>query len=117
MEFFKINSKAFKSPTSIEHSFEVLDKEERTMDGTMVVDEIGKKNTVTVKWAYLAKSDMSFLSEELKSSFVSISFIDKATGLLKTINVRASSPKYQTGYDWVNEQVLWKNVSVSFSER
>lgn len=37
MDFFKINGRTITSPTNIGHSVEILDKVERTMDGTMVM--------------------------------------------------------------------------------
>ena len=62
MVFFKINSKSIKQPTEITLSFESLDKFERTMDGTMVVDLVGNKNKVDVRWSYLSDSDMRLLT-------------------------------------------------------
>ena len=57
--FFKINSKTIKAPTELTCTTEVLDKSERTMDGTMVVDVIGRKRKVEVAWKYLSKEDMT----------------------------------------------------------
>ena len=55
MDFFKINGKKIKAPTELTVSPEVLDKAERTVDGTMVVDVIGTKRKVDVSWEYLSK--------------------------------------------------------------
>ena len=65
--FFKINSKTIKAPTELTCTTEVLDKSERTMDGTMVVDVIGRKRKVEVAWKYLSKEDMGLLTAETKS--------------------------------------------------
>ena len=46
MDFFKINGKQIKPPKEISVSPEVLDKSERTADGTLVVDIIGTKRKV-----------------------------------------------------------------------
>ena len=46
MDFLLINGKAIKPPKEITVSPEVLDKSERTADGTLVVDIIGTKE----KW-------------------------------------------------------------------
>lgn len=118
MEFFKINSKTIQSPNEINNTFEDLDVIERTMDGTMVVDIIGKKRIVNVNWNYLTKENMTLLSEEIKSStFVTISFIDKETGTLTTMTSKPKNLSYSPYYDWVNDKVLWKDVSLSFVER
>ncbi|UKI51840.1 MAG: hypothetical protein L6V79_06680 [Clostridium sp.] len=68
--FFKINSKTIKAPTELTCSTEVLDKSERTMDGTMVVDVIGRKRKVEVAWKYLSKEDMGLLTAETKKRLV-----------------------------------------------
>jgi len=118
MDFFKINRKAVKSPTSIEHSFEVLDKAERTMDGTMVVDVVGKKMNLSVSWDYLLDADMRLIASELNSStFVEVTFNDKQTGELVTITGHPKSFKYSPAYDWVHNKVMWQNISVTFEER
>lgn len=57
MDFFKISGKKIKAPTELTVSPEVLDKAERTVDGTMVVDIIGTKRKVDVSWEYLSKED------------------------------------------------------------
>ena len=66
-QFFKINNKTIKSPSEISLSYEDLDKAERTIDGTMVVDLIGIKRKVDVSWEYLSKEDMAVLAGEVKS--------------------------------------------------
>lgn len=118
MNFFKINGRAITSPTNIGHSVEILDKVERTMDGTMVVDEIGIKNIIDVSWEYLKKDDMIILKEEItKSGFTTITYQDSDTGTSKTINAKAKDIHYNTGYDWVKQIVLWKSVQVTFEEK
>ena len=53
MEFFRVNNTKMKSPTELTVSSEILDKAERTVYGTMVVDIIGVKQNVDVSWEYL----------------------------------------------------------------
>lgn len=65
MDFFKVNGKKIKAPTEITVSPEVLDKAERTVDGTMVVDIIGTKRKVDVSWEYLSKEDMTTLTKAI----------------------------------------------------
>ena len=64
MDFFSINGKSIKAPTEMTISPEHLDKAERTMDGTMVIDIIGTKKKVDVSWEYLTKEDMKTLATE-----------------------------------------------------
>lgn len=116
--FFKINSKTIKAPTEITHGKEVLDKAERTMDGTMVVDIIGSKDKVDVKWDYLPDVDLKLLAKEIKSgTFVTITFNTAEQEEIKTITARAEDFSYMPYYDWAKGKLLWQSVSVSFVER
>lgn len=118
MDFFKINGKTIKAPTELSWSQEILDKAERTVDGTMVVDVIGTKRKVTVSWEYLSKEDMSTLTEGVKSDkFCEITFHDSSTGELVTMTARSEGLNYQPHYNWAKSKLMWKSVSVSFSER
>lgn len=118
MEFLKIENTVVKSPTSISVSTEILDKAERTMDGTMVIDVIGRKQMLEAGWDYLSKTNMSLLSSLVSGkSFVTVSYIDKSTGTLKTITARPKDLSYQLQYDWTKDLPFYKGVSVSFEER
>lgn len=65
MDFFKVNGKKIKAPAELTVSSEILDKAERTVDGTMVVDIIGTKRKVDVSWEYLSKEDMTTLTKTI----------------------------------------------------
>ena len=118
MEFFKINGIAIASPTEINISLESLDRAERTMDGTMVVDIIGEKRKVDVRWEYLSKEDMSKLSTAIKNSrFATIAFHDKETGGIVTMVARGGNLEYMPYFDWAKNKLIWKSVAVLFKER
>ena len=118
MDFFKVNGYIVKSPTEITISPEILDKVERTVDGTMVVDIIAKKRKVDVSWEYLSKEDMTTIVNQIgKDKFLEISFHDNSTGELVTMIARAEGMTYQLYYNWAKSKIMWKAVSISFSER
>lgn len=118
MDFFKINGRAIKPPKDIGHSVEILDKVERTMNGTMVVDQVGVKKKIDVSWDYLDIANMKILQEEVKKgSFVNITYFDSEQAKEITIETKPSDISYQTGYDWVKDVVVWKNVSLFFEEK
>lgn len=118
MEFFKVNGKKIKAPTELTVTPEVLDKAERTADGTMVVDIIGEKRKVDVNWEYLSKEDMTALAKAIGADkFAEISFHDNGTGDLVTMTARSEGLTYQPHYDWAKAKITWKSVSVSFTER
>lgn len=118
MDFFKINGKKIKAPTELTVSPEVLDKAERTVDGTMVVDVIGTKRIVDVSWEYLSKEDMTVLTKAVGGDkFAEITFHDNGTGNLVTMTARSEGLIYAPHYDWAKAKLMWKSVSVSFTER
>ncbi len=118
MNFFKINGRIITPPKDIGHSVEILDKVERTMDGTMVVDKIGIKRKIDVSWDYLDIANMKILQEEIKKErFVNITYFDSEKGEDVTIETKPSDIAYQTGYDWVKNCVIWKSVSIIFEEK
>ena len=118
MDFFKISGKKIKAPTELSISPEILDKAERTVDGTMVVDIIGTKRRVDVSWEYLSKEDMTTLTKAIGSDkFTEIEFRDIATGNMVTMMARSERLTYQPHYNWAKGQLMWKSISVSFTER
>ncbi len=118
MDFFKVNGKKIKAPAELTVSSEILDKAERTVDGTMVVDIIGTKRKVDVSWEYLSKEDMTTLTKTIGGDkFAEITYHDNATGSLVTMTGRSEGLTYQPHYDWAKGKIMWKSVSVSFTER
>ena len=118
MDFFKINGRTIKPPKDIGHSVEILDKVERTMNGTMVVDKVGMKRKIDVSWDYLDVTNMQILQQEIKKeSFVNITYFDSEKAEEVTIETKPSDLSYQTGYDWVKGTVIWKSVSLFFEEK
>ena len=118
MDFFKINGRTIKPPKDIGHSVEILDKVERTMNGTMVVDKVGMKRKIEVSWDYLDVTNMQILQQEIKKeSFVNITYFDSEKAEEVTIETKPSDLSYQTGYDWVKGTVIWKSVSLFFEEK
>ena len=116
---FKINSKSLsKNPTSINNSLTTIQKAERTMNGTMVIDIIENKYVVTVNWNYLSNEDMKKLQAEIKSSgFCTIDYLDPESEDLKNIIAQPTGFKYAPHYDYSSDSIVWKDVSVIFTER
>lgn len=118
MDFFKVNGKTIKAPKDITVSPEMLDKAERTVDGTMVVDIIGMKRKVDVSWEYLSKEDMTTLTNAIGTEkFTEIQFHDNKTGQLVAMTARSEGLTYQPYYDWAKAKIMWKSVTVTFKER
>ena len=118
MIFFQINGRSVASPKDLSHSYVELDKMERKMDGTMVVDVIGKKKKLEVTWDYLTKENMQVLSEEVMTgSFVTINYKNNTDGNTATITALPKDFSYSPAYDWKNDKIYWKSVSIAFEER
>lgn len=118
MSFFRINNKTIHAPSEITLSYEVLDKSERTMDGTMVVDIIGRKEKVDIKWNYLSGTDLEIITKEINNStFVTIEYCSPEQENLKTMVSRAEGVTYSPFFDWTKGKIIWQSVSISFVER
>ena len=118
MDFFKINGVLIASPKEIQVSFETLDKTERTMDGTMVVDIIGEKKKIDVSWDFLSKEDMATLSSGARNTaFARIAFHSKDTGQLVEMEARAENFSYSPHFDWARNRLMWAGVSITFREK
>ena len=66
-----------REPTSVDQGETKLKKENRTIDGTLVVDIIAIKNKVKVTWDYITSEDMARLQSAIaKSDFVEVEYND-----------------------------------------
>ena len=118
MDFFKVNGYKIKVPNEITVSPEILDKAERTVDGTMVVDIIGMKRKLDLTWEYLSKEDMAILARETKhNTFTEVTYHDNETGELVTMTARGEGLAYMPHYNWSRGVLMWKTVTISFKER
>lgn len=117
--FFRINSKVLsKNPTTINNSTTTIQKSERTMDGSLVIDIVANKDVVSVQWDFLSSDDMRKLKTEMSSGgFCTISYFDALTSELKNITAQPGDIKYAPYYDYINDCLMWKDVSISFTER
>lgn len=118
MVFFKINNKEVASPKEINISYEVLDKTERTLDGTLVVDVIAKKKKLDISWEHLTKEAMAMLVAEVNTNtFQDIAYRDTLTGELTTLVGKVKDFSYSPGYDWVHNKVRWQSINLSIVEK
>lgn len=118
MNFLQITGANIAQPTEMDYSYEILDKTERTMNGTLVVDIIGKKRRLDVTWEYLSKEDMRLLAAVVQSTeFANISFNQPNSDALVSMMARAQDFTYTPQYDWAHSKIIWKSVHVCFIER
>lgn len=122
MIFFKINSKTLsKNPTTYKSNKTKVQKSDRTMDGTLVVDIITHKDTITFTWDYLPDADLRLLIKEVTAkSFCTIEFLDaqsEVSGALRSMVAQPGDISYTPYYDYASDSILWKGVSVAFTER
>ena len=116
MNFIKINGIMLsREPTSVDQGKTKLKKENRTIDGTLVVDIIAIKNKVKVTWDYITSEDMARLQATIaKSEFVEVEYND-SNGMMK-ITAESGDLSYTPHYDNRTSTVIWKGVSVEFIE-
>lgn len=121
MNVFKINSQSLsKNPSSMKSGLTRIQKTDRTMDGTLVTDIIAYKNTITVTWDFLQDADLRALVSELKiRAFCTIEYQDPQSSdisELRTITAQPGDLSYQAHYDYGLGEIVWKAVSVTFTE-
>ncbi len=116
MKFIKINGESLsRQPTSIEQRLVKLKKEDRTIDGTLVVDIIGIKNKIKVQWDYISSTDMSKLQYLIaEKDFLTISYQNGKKQ--ENVIAETSELSYTPYYDSRTKSIIWKGVSLEFSE-
>ncbi len=116
MKFITINGQSLsREPTNIEQSRFKLKKENRTIDGTLVVDIIAIKTKVKVQWDYITSEDMKTLQNLIDGGdFLTISY--KNGEQTATMQAEASDLSFTPHYDSKTKSILWKGVSGEFSE-
>lgn len=116
MNFIKLNGWSLsKEPIKIEQSKSKLKKEDRTIDGTLVVDIIAIKDKVKIEWDYLSSIDLEKLQGLLReTAFVNLEYFDgKTTRIIKAETDELRCVPY---YDSRTKDILWKNVVMTFNE-
>lgn len=118
MIFLKVNDIVVAPPKEIAYSYENLNKEERSLDGTLLIDIISKKLVLTITWDYLKETDMKIIEREINATkFVKLEYLDNLTSQLVQIEASAGDFSYQPYYDWTNDRLMWKSVSLTFREK
>ncbi|MBQ7798302.1 MAG: hypothetical protein IJ371_04190 [Clostridia bacterium] len=123
MILFKINSQTLsKNPSTMKNGKTKIQKSDRTMDGTLVVDIIAYKDTVTFTWDFLSNDDLKVLINEITAkALCTIEYKDvKLTtdsSELKTIVAQPGDISYAPHYDYATDSIIWKSVSLTFTER
>lgn len=119
MVLFKINSKTLsRNPSNIEYSTLRLEKSDRTIDGTLIVDLIAIKDKVSFTWNYLPDADLKKLVGELKlATFSTIEYVDVESddGQLKTLIAESGDILYKPRYNARTKTLDWVDVKVAFT--
>lgn len=116
---FKINSKTLtKNPSDVEQSKFRIEKTDRTINGTMIVDLVAIKDKVTFTWGYLTNTDLKKLIDELKTStFVTVEYADPESQSLKSLIACSGDISYKPHYNGRLQAVEWKDIKVTFTEK
>lgn len=118
MVYFKIEAIEFTgemTPSSISPTVEIIKNEERSLDGTMNVDIVGRKIQLKVMWDLLNAEDMQqLLKLEQSTNILSVEYYDAKASGLKKINAYVNGVEY-TPY-FRDDSINWQNVSLSLVE-
>lgn len=118
MVYFKIESIEFVNklaPSGITPSVEIIKNEERSLDGTMNVDVIGRKVRLEVTWDMLdAQTMKQLLDLEQAASVLNIGYYDPKTMGMKAIKAYVDGLEYSPYFE--GENINWKDISLSLIE-
>lgn len=118
MVYFKIGSTEFigeLTPSSISPSVEIIKNEERSLDGTMNIDVVGRKIQLKVTWDMLSEADMQqLLALEQSANVLSVEYYDAKTSGLKKMNAYVNGIEYTPYFQ--GDVINWQNVSLSLVE-
>lgn len=121
MEKFIIeNLISVREPTDINFRKFNLANQERTMDGTLVVDFISSKEAVNITWDMLPDDEFQKLMDiveqkKLDKTYYSIKYLKPGTTVLKTVSAYAEEISYYPFY-LGNGKLVWCDISISFIE-
>lgn len=119
-KFIVENLLDLKEPTSISFKKYNIANQERTMDGSLVVDFIASKEMIEVTWDVLNDTDFQDLlllieKKQADNGFYSVKYLKPSSENLETITAYTEQVTYYP-YFLAGGSVVWRDVSISFVE-
>ena len=113
-----VNGASLPAPSAMKISiFNVGAQSARTASGLAVVDRIGVKRKIEMKWAHLSATDMQTLLTAVGAgAFMSATYPDPATGAARTMQCYCEERK--TGMLRMKDGVpVWTDAELTLIER
>lgn len=115
MAMLTVNGAAVPAPSSMEWTvFDVGSSAARNAMGGAVVDRLGVKRRLDLKWAYMSAADMAALLQRLnQAAFFIVSCPDAQSGEIRQMNCYCSEKSAKLSRmrgeipEWVDVQMQW----------
>ena len=109
-----------KEPTSISFKKYNITNQERTMNGSLVVDYIASKDSVNVSWDVLSDKEFKSLlslieTKRADNSFYTVQYLKPGSPQLNKINAYTEEITYYPFF-LADESVIWRDVTINFVE-
>ena len=112
-----LNGNQMPSPSALSVALEpVAGQAERAASGAAVVDFLGDKRRLRLKWASLTGPQLRALLEAVSGGFFQAEYPDPVTGQISAVTCWCASRGM--GLRWVRDgAALWKDVEMEWMER
>lgn len=116
MAMITVGGEGIPSPSEMKVTLEALGTGElRAASGRMVIDRMGRKRRLHLKWAYLTQDELAAMLGRMGEGFFSASYPDPLTGTMRTM--RCYSPEPTAGVFRVEGgKAAWKDVEMEWAE-
>jgi hypothetical protein len=107
MALITVNGVNIPTPTNYDVGIQDISNAQRNAQGTMVIERIATKKTITLSYSYLSATDLSTILQAIAPTFYNVTYLDPITNSnvtssfycgdrsLGMIDFQAGVPRYQ----------------------
>lgn len=111
-----VNGVNLPTPTSFDVGIQDISKAERNANGTMIIERIATKRSLSLSYAYLLQSDTSMVLNAISPVFFTVTYVDPQTGGTNTGTFYPGDRKAGM-LDFINGVPRYKDVQFQLIER
>lgn len=79
MALITANGVNLPTPTNLDIGIQDISNAQRNAQGTMVIERIATKKTITLSYAYLSATDLSTILQAIAPTFYNVTYLDPIT--------------------------------------
>lgn len=116
MSLIRVNGVAIPTPSDIKFNVMDITNSERNANGTMIMELIAQKQKIELSWNFLKKEDLNSIISAVDGIFFQVTYPNPKTGILTT-KTMYSGDRTMSALDYINGNIRYKDVKMSFIER